>query len=201
MRWPKLTDISDQWRLVFPEDSNSILQNLSEMSDDPNILSPNVVTLSSSDGELPSVYRPRIPPRAPNEPPSMLMVMLRDFGRNALTSGFIVEDGQQLGSIVIKSDTPPLVRQTVMFKNSAAVVDPVDIQRFVVYSYPISNDVIGIGFCDVGITSKSRPVSEQSRCVTRGIRRNGGRMGDGYAQFRRCATASDSQPDPLTFRR
>lgn len=62
--------------------------------------------------------------------PSMIMVMLRDFGPDALRSGFIINEGQ--GNMDVQSQGPMLFRQTVVFKHCAAIVDPGDMQRFVV---------------------------------------------------------------------
>lgn len=62
--------------------------------------------------------------------PSMIMVMLRDFGTDALRSGFIINDGQ--GDIGIQPQGPMLFRQTVVFKHCATIVEPGDMHRFVV---------------------------------------------------------------------
>ena len=60
----------------------------------------------------------------------MMLIMLRDFGHNALPSGFMIMEGGD------KLSTEPgrliLSRKPVVFKSSTAVVDPADLERFVV---------------------------------------------------------------------
>jgi hypothetical protein len=117
------------WRLVPPDEALTIVEALSEITDDPNILPPEVLPSQSVGGNS-SLYRPRISPRNSVTAPSMMMVMLRDFGLDTLRSGFVINEGR--GSMGIQTQGPILFRQTVVFKHCAAIVDPGDMQRFVV---------------------------------------------------------------------
>ena len=125
------------WRFVPPEDSISLLKKLSEITDDPNIIPPPPL---QSNGEGSLLFRPRIPPRPSLVAPSMMMVMLRDFGPGSITSGFIVNGGQ--GFTKTTSTAPMILRQTVVFKNSTAVTHPNDLQRFVVVTFEDSRYLI-----------------------------------------------------------
>ena len=58
-----------------------------------------------------------------------MLVMLRDFGHNALKSGFIMHEGDKLSTEPIGT---MLSRMPVVFKSSKAVVAAADLERFVV---------------------------------------------------------------------
>jgi hypothetical protein len=103
---------------------------LSHMTIDPNIIPPGIPGTLNCRGDETPIYRPRISLRPSEAASRMMLVMLRDFGHNSLPSGFIVDQGcdslgQQPGGIILS-------RKPVVFKNSAAVINPVDLERFVV---------------------------------------------------------------------
>jgi hypothetical protein len=120
------------WRLVPSEASQIILEILSQITIDPNIIPPEVPIAGNCPTGCPRTYRPRIPPRSSDSKSSMMLVMLRDFGYNALKSGFIMKEGEKVDKIKTDPYGIILARKPVLFKNSRAVVDPADLERFVV---------------------------------------------------------------------
>jgi len=99
------------------DDANYVAQILSEITKDPNMISPVITPEMLKERDICEDYKPRIQQKADSLLPSMMWITLRDYGDEGFWSGFLVEHSTP---IVYNKDGYPNLRQPVAFKHFSA---------------------------------------------------------------------------------